>query len=495
MGSKSRSSVMGKGEKSRRLLGDSSSGRQERIHRGKNSCRSSTPRKASTGCSSKVVPSKKMIHHSPTLRKSKPSPVNELDIMTLNQKEQQSKSGTRGKDGIQNRSERMQHRQFAGALDRRGLWDSRNSGFGMRQGMDYRRTPMYPLRRGIGGSDLADQRTHYGRNGRQPYQRSIEQKNQRTMKKSRQAELKIKPFIDHDDRAAKPIRISRARYSVSGDNGWQSLPVGWRNVRKSYANLFATFVLNVPPLFSSLKDNEQYANFVVFVRRNDDVLNDDDNHSSYRKKRSEKTQLMNISKKEDVDCCHNLSVNSLMNWDYCEESECGPKYWPNANGRNQSPINLDLSLIKHSIMSPLKFLNYDMKLKGEIINNGHSVQVTLRFGSNAPEIQGGGFDQAYRLVQYHLHWGLHDNEGSEHTLAGLHYPAELHLVHEGITNPNKIAVIGVFFMLGDDDKALHQECVVLNKIIDPAKSEAVQEILLDDKLPKIGNHFGDTVDL
>ncbi|KAM3728508.1 putative carbonic anhydrase [Dirofilaria immitis] len=199
--------------------------------------------------------------------------------------------------------------------------------------------------------------------------------------------------------------------------------------------------------------------------------------------------LVFISKKEDVDCCHNLSVNSLMNWDYCEESECGPKYWPNANGRNQSPINLDLSLIKHSIMSPLKFLNYDMKLKGEIINNGHSVQVTLRFGSNAPEIQGGGFDQAYRLVQYHLHWGLHDNEGSEHTLAGLHYPAELHLVHEGITNPNKIAVIGVFFMLGDDDKALHQECVVLNKIIDPAKSEAVQEILLDDKLPKNRKSF------
>lgn len=28
--------------------------------------------------------------------------------------------------------------------------------------MDYRRTPMYPLRRGIGGGDLADQRTHTG---------------------------------------------------------------------------------------------------------------------------------------------------------------------------------------------------------------------------------------------------------------------------------------------------------------------------------------------
>ncbi|VDO60143.1 unnamed protein product [Onchocerca flexuosa] len=101
-------------------------------------------------------------------------------------------------------------------------------------------------------------------------------------------------------------------------------------------------------------------------------------------------------------------------------------------------------------------------------NNTFLVQVTPRFENSVPEIQGGGFDQTYRFVQYHFHWGLHDNEGSEHTLAGLHYPAELHLVHEGLTNPNKIAVVGVFFVLGDDDKALHQECTVLNKIIDPS---------------------------
>ncbi|EFO19537.1 carbonic anhydrase 3 [Loa loa] len=178
-----------------------------------------------------------------------------------------------------------------------------------------------------------------------------------------------------------------------------------------------------------------------------------------------------------------------MNWDYNEEGECGPKYWPNADGHNQSPINLDLCLMKYSTVEPLKFLNYDVKLTGEIVNNGHSVQVKPHLRSSAPEIRGGGFDQAYRLVQYHFHWGLHDNEGSEHTLAGLHYPAELHLVHEGLTDPNKLAVIGVFFVLGDDDKALYQECTLLNKIIDPAQSQPIQEILLDDKLPKNRKSF------
>lgn len=178
-----------------------------------------------------------------------------------------------------------------------------------------------------------------------------------------------------------------------------------------------------------------------------------------------------------------------MNWDYNEESECGPKYWPNADGRNQSPINLDLCLMKYNTMEPLKFLNYDVKFKGEIVNNGHSVQVKPHCISNVPEIRGGGFDQTYRLVQYHFHWGLHDNEGSEHTLAGLHYPAELHLVHEGLANPNKLAVVGVFLVLGDDDNALSQECSVLNKIIDPAQSEQIQGILLDDKLPKNRKSF------
>uniref|UniRef100_A0A0R3RHT5 Btz domain-containing protein n=1 Tax=Elaeophora elaphi TaxID=1147741 RepID=A0A0R3RHT5_9BILA len=262
MGSKSRSSGVIKSEKSGRSLGDSSSSRHERLRYRKSSCRSSTPKKAGIGSSSKVVPSKRAVHRSSPLRKSKPSPVNELDILALSQKEQQSKSGNRGKDGVQNRSERPQYRQFAGVTDRRGFWGSRNSGFGMRQGMDYRRTPMYPLRRGIGGGDLGDQRTHIGRNGRQFYQRSIEQNKSVNDEEKPVMNLfdpcKVptgRSYFTHDDRATKPARISRSRYSASGDSGWQSLPVGWRNVRK--------------------------------VRKSDDVLNDD-NYASYRKKRPER---------------------------------------------------------------------------------------------------------------------------------------------------------------------------------------------------------------
>uniref|UniRef100_A0A8R1TRP0 Btz domain-containing protein n=1 Tax=Onchocerca volvulus TaxID=6282 RepID=A0A8R1TRP0_ONCVO len=276
MGSKGRSSGVSKSERSGRSLGNGSSSRQERLHHRKNSYRSRTPRKTTVSSSSRVVPSKKVIRRSPPLRKSKPSPVNELDILALSQKEQQSKTGNRGKDGIQNRSERMQHRQFAGTMDRRGLWGSRNSGFGMRQGMDYRRTPMYPLRRGIGGGDLVDQRAQYGRNGRQSYRRSSEQS-----KSTNNEEKPVMNLFDpckvptgrfyftHDDRTTKPVRTSRSRYSISGDTGWQSLPVGWRNVRK--------------------------------VRRSDDVLHDD-NHSSFHKKRSEKNPTDEVWKHDMFEC-------------------------------------------------------------------------------------------------------------------------------------------------------------------------------------------------
>lgn len=40
------------------------------------------------------------------------------------------------------------------------------------------------------------------------------------------------------------------------------------------------------------------------------------------------------------------------------------------------------------------------------------MQVKPHFENDRPEIQGGGLDQTYRLVQYHFHWGLQDNEGN-----------------------------------------------------------------------------------
>ncbi|MFH4984763.1 hypothetical protein AB6A40_011472 [Gnathostoma spinigerum] len=96
-----------------------------------------------------------------------------------------------------------------------------------------------------------------------------------------------------------------------------------------------------------------------------------------------------------------------------------------------------------------------------------SVQVNVDVGTHKPEVSGGGLDQRYRLIQYHFHWAQHDHEGSEHTLGGLRYPAEMHLVHKGVDNPEKFAVVGVFLIVGNDGKALKVEENVLPKITEP----------------------------
>uniref|UniRef100_A0A0M3HYF4 Carbonic anhydrase n=1 Tax=Ascaris lumbricoides TaxID=6252 RepID=A0A0M3HYF4_ASCLU len=168
----------------------------------------------------------------------------------------------------------------------------------------------------------------------------------------------------------------------------------------------------------------------------------------------------------------------------------GPCHWPNANGLHQSPINIDLGCVKRvTNYAPLKFHHYSHPFNGEIVNNGHSVQITPQFTSDAPKISGGGLDQVYHLVQYHFHWGQQDSEGSEHTLAGLHYPAELHLVHKGDSDPEKIAVVAVFLILGSDDKALKVEAGMLEKVAIPSSSATIEHAVVEHKLPHNKNSF------
>jgi carbonic anhydrase len=45
----------------------------------------------------------------------------------------------------------------------------------------------------------------------------------------------------------------------------------------------------------------------------------------------------------------------------------------------------------------------------------------------------------YKLLQMHLHW-----MGSEHTVDGWKFAAELHMVHQNTVNTSKLAVLGFF---------------------------------------------------
>uniref|UniRef100_A0A672FV61 Carbonic anhydrase n=1 Tax=Salarias fasciatus TaxID=181472 RepID=A0A672FV61_SALFA len=142
-------------------------------------------------------------------------------------------------------------------------------------------------------------------------------------------------------------------------------------------------------------------------------------------------------------------------WGYAANN--GPDKWcdnfPIANGPRQSPIDILPGAASYdSGLKPLN-LKYDPATCLDILNNGHSFQVSFSDDNDSSSLKDGPISGTYRLKQFHFHWGASDDKGSEHTVAGTKYPAELHLVHwntkyasfgEAASQPDGLAVVGVF---------------------------------------------------
>nr|ACU30149.1 carbonic anhydrase [Opsanus beta] len=157
-------------------------------------------------------------------------------------------------------------------------------------------------------------------------------------------------------------------------------------------------------------------------------------------------------------------------WGYAEDN--GPCKWaenfPLANGPRQSPVDIVPGDARcDASLKPLR-LQYDPKTSLEILNNGHSFQVAFADDDDSSTLTSGPISGTYRLKQFHFHWGACDDRGSEHTVDGAKYPCELHLVHwntkyssfgEAASQPDGLAVVGVFLQIGDNH-------VGLQKVID-----------------------------
>ncbi|XP_060761583.1 carbonic anhydrase [Neoarius graeffei] len=162
-------------------------------------------------------------------------------------------------------------------------------------------------------------------------------------------------------------------------------------------------------------------------------------------------------------------------WGY--GSHDGPDKWaehfPIANGSQQSPINIIPNQAQFdSSLKPLK-LQYNPSMSKDILNNGHSVQVNFVDDDDSTVLTGGPITGTYRLKQFHFHWGASDDKGSEHTVDGVRYPCELHLVHwntnydnfgEAVNKPDGLAVVGVFLKIGSANPRLQKvldtfECI------------------------------------
>lgn len=155
----------------------------------------------------------------------------------------------------------------------------------------------------------------------------------------------------------------------------------------------------------------------------------------------------------------------MTSWGYGTKN--GPATWsqqfPLGDGARQSPINIETSTTSsdRAIDTEPLSISYEPGKPQPLTNTGHGWRVDFDSGSSS--IKGGPLEGEYQLAQYHCHWGRENERGSEHTVDGKRYAAELHLVHfnkkygtfaAAADKEDGLAVIGVFLEVGDENKEL-----------------------------------------
>ena len=146
---------------------------------------------------------------------------------------------------------------------------------------------------------------------------------------------------------------------------------------------------------------------------------------------------------------HASSTQEKPHWNYTDH---GPAAWGTLSpefvacieGKNQSPIDFATAKPAPSETS-ISYGAHELRIvhhrhQADVINTGHSIQVNY---PGADTLVLGGV--SYALAQYHFH------TPSEHTVAGKHYPAEMHFVH--MSADKKLAVVGVFIETGKHNRA------------------------------------------
>ena len=137
-------------------------------------------------------------------------------------------------------------------------------------------------------------------------------------------------------------------------------------------------------------------------------------------------------------------ANEHLHWEYAGRD--GPAHWGALGeefaacqtGRLQAPIDIPVRL---AIRNDFPIRPGYQASSGDIVNNGHTIQVVLADGGSV-NLSG----QDYPIAQFHFH------TPAEERVAGKRYPLNAHLVHKSANGT--IAVIGIFFKVGAENAVL-----------------------------------------
>ncbi|KAJ8678779.1 hypothetical protein QAD02_014566, partial [Eretmocerus hayati] len=193
-------------------------------------------------------------------------------------------------------------------------------------------------------------------------------------------------------------------------------------------------------------------------------------------------------------------------WTY--DGISGPAFWGLINpewslcnkGRRQSPVNLDPQRL---LFDPnLQSLHLDKhKVGGILTNTGHSVVFTVDNDTRQPvNISGGPLSYRYQFHEIHLHYGLTDNVGSEHTVDGYNFPAEIqifgfnsHLYNnfsDALQRAQGIVAVSLLLQVGDNSNPeVRLLTEHLDKITYGGQSMEIKRFGVRELLPDTGHYM------
>lgn len=182
--------------------------------------------------------------------------------------------------------------------------------------------------------------------------------------------------------------------------------------------------------------------------------------------------IITTSCKKEINTTKTETHKTQEHWSY--DGETSPEHWAeieknsDCSGQHQSPVNIIEvnTIVSNKQENTLKVLYHPETHFIDVKNNGHSIQINFEKGDSINYK-----NEIYHLKQIHFH------EPSEHTINGVRYPIEIHLVHK--SNKNHFTVLS---MLGEErnEKFIFQnlekilplkigETKILDKVVDLAK--------------------------
>ncbi|RWS10676.1 putative carbonic anhydrase-like protein 2, partial [Dinothrombium tinctorium] len=186
-------------------------------------------------------------------------------------------------------------------------------------------------------------------------------------------------------------------------------------------------------------------------------------------------------------------------------------------GRRQSPIDIKpQSLLYDPILRPIHIDNH--KIQGILENNGHSVvfrMVDNELSNDGPkvshhnssirrskimQISGGPLSYSYTFDSIQLHYGRTDSSGSEHTLDGISFPAELQIIgynsdlyrntSEASRKTNGLAAIALLIQISDES---NKELKILtdnaHKIKYTGQSVSIDSFSISELVPDLNYYL------